>query len=184
MSDYQEKVSLKFKQAVDFFKQDISSLRTGRLSSAILEKVEVQAYGTTMALNAVSTIASPDNKSLLVSPWDKSVIKEIEKAITSADLGLGVVNEGEALRLTMPPLNEENRRELVKKLNSKMEEARIVLRQARDEVKQEIEVDFAEKTFSEDDKFRYLKELDTAIDKANEELKEIRDHKEKEIMTI
>jgi len=95
-----------------------------------------------------------------------------------------VVNEGDKLRLTMPMMNEENRREMVKKLNEKMEEARIGVRKVREQVKEEIEAAFGEKAISEDDKFRFIRELDEEVQKKNEILKEFRDKKEKEIMTI
>jgi ribosome recycling factor len=101
-----------------------------------------------------------------------------------ADLGVGVVNEGDKIRLTVPMLTEENRKELVKKLNTKMEDARIVIRQLRDEVKQEIEAAFEDKTIAEDDKFRFVKELDESVNAYNEELKTKRDAKEKDIMTV
>jgi len=95
-----------------------------------------------------------------------------------------VVNEGDRVRFTVPPLTEENRRELVKKLNEKMEKTRIILRQVRDQIKNVIEKAFGAKEFSEDDKFRFMKELDEFSAKRNDELKEIRDHKEKDIMEI
>src|SRR5574344_381267 len=121
---------------------------------------------------------------MVIAPWDKSVLKDIEKGLIAADLGMGIVNEGDKIRLTIPALKEENRRDLVKRLNEKMEEARIVLRQAREEVKNKIETAFAAKELSEDDKFRFVKELDDYLAKKNEELKSLRDKKEVDIMTI
>ena len=184
MNSYIQSHLQSFIQAVDFFEKDISALRTGRANPGILEGIEVEAYGSKMALNAVGNISVADGRSMVITPWDKSVLKDIEKAIVTADLGLGVVNEGDKIRVSVPNLTEENRKELVKKLNSKMEEARIVIRQARDEVKQAIEKAFTDKELSEDDKFRFIKELDEAVTVHNDSLKTIRDHKEKEIMTI
>ena len=184
MNSYLDSAKPKFINAVDFFKKDIGSLRTGRANPGMLDGIEVEAYGSTMALNAVGNISVSDGHSIVITPWDKGVLKDIEKAIVAADLGVGVVNEGEKIRLTVPMLTEENRKELVKKLNSKMEEARIVIRQIRDEVKQAIEKAFDDKEMSEDDKFRYIKELDEAITARNDEIKAVRDHKEKDIMTI
>ncbi|MHB8904171.1 MAG: ribosome-recycling factor, partial [Patescibacteria group bacterium] len=135
-------------------------------------------------VNAVANIAVSDSRCILISPWDKSVIKAIEKAIIDAGLGLGVVNEGDKIRLTVPPLTEENRKELVKKLNEKMEKTRIILRGVRDAVKNAIERAYEDKEISEDDKFRAMKELDEFSAKKNDELKDMRDRKEKDIMEI
>lgn len=184
MNQYVSSLSPKFSQAIDFFRKDLSSLRTGRANPGLLDSIQVDAYGSKMALNAVGNIAVADGHSLTISPWDKGVMKDIEKALVAADLGLGVVNEGDKIRLTVPSLTEENRKELVKKLNGKMEEVRITVRQIREEAKNAIEQAFEDKEISEDDKFRFIKELDEAVAKQNDEVKSIRDQKEKEIMTI
>jgi ribosome recycling factor len=184
MNQYLQDKQSEFTGALDFFKKEISSLRTGRTNPAVLENVQVEAYGVLNPLNAVSNIAVSDSRSIIIAPWDKTVIKSIEKAIIEANLGLGVVNEGDKLRVTAPPLTEENRKELVKKLNEKMEKVRIILRGARDNVKSAIEKVFVAKEISEDDKFRFVKELDEFSAKKNEELKNIRDLKEKDIMEI
>jgi len=132
----------------------------------------------------VANIAVADARSITVSPWDKGVSKAVEKAIIEADLGFGVVNEGDKIRLSVPSLTEENRRDIVKKLNEKMEKTRISLRQLREEVKTKIEQAEADKEISEDEKFRAMKELDEFVAKKNEEIKEARDRREKDIMEI
>lgn len=184
MNQYLEKNQSDFSSAIDFFKKDISSLRTGQANPSVLDDVQIEAYGVKNPVNAVANITVNDNSSMLITPWDKSVIKAIEKGIISADLGLGIVNEGDKIRLTVPSLTEENRRDLVKKLNDKMEKTRIVIRSARDGVKDLIEEAFDEKEMSEDDKFRFMKELDEFTAKKNEELKSLRDLKEESIMKI
>jgi len=184
MSIYLDNFKPKFKQAIEFFDKEASTLRTGRANPNMLDNIHVEAYGTTMPLNGVGNISVSDGRSIVITPWDKAVLKEIEKALVNADLGVGVVNEGDKIRLSIPALTEENRHDLVKKLNTKMEDARIVIRQLRDEVKQEIEGAYEAKEVSEDDKFRFVKELDEAVVAYNEELKEARDYKEKEIMTV
>ncbi len=173
-----------FEDITDFFKRDIATLRTGRANPAVLDGIQVEAYGVMNPLNAVANIAVADARSITVSPWDKGVSKAIEKAIIEADLGLGVVNEGDKIRLTIPSLTEENRRDTVKKLNDKMEKARISLRQVREELKNKIEKAEADKEMSEDEKFRAMKELDELVAKKNDELKEARDRREKDIMEI
>ena len=184
MNQYLQNHQADFTKVIDFFKKDIAQLRTGRANPAILENVQVEAYGAYSPLNAVANISVSDARSLVVTPWDKSVSKDIEKSLVAADLGLGIVNEGDKIRLTVPQLTEETRKELVKKLNTKMEESRIGLRKVRDEVKEEIEAAFKDKAMSEDDKFRFFKEMDEVVAKNNDELKVIRDEKEKDIMTI
>jgi ribosome recycling factor len=141
-------------------------------------------YGSRMPINGLATANIADARSIIIVPWDKNSLKDIEKAIAAANLGVSAVNEGDKLRLTVPQLTEENRKELVKKLNEKMEEARISLRQVRDEVKTEIEQAFDNKEVSEDDKFRFLKELDEEMIRLNADLKAFRDKKDVEIMTI
>ncbi|MDO8667820.1 MAG: ribosome recycling factor [bacterium] len=171
-------------KVIDFFKKDISSLRTGRANPAILDNIIVEAYGAKTALVGLASISVPEARSLVVTPWDKSISKDIEKAIVAADLGINPVNEGDKIRLVIPQLTEENRNELVKKLNEKMETARISLRKTRDEIKELIEAAFKSKAVNEDDKFRYLKELDEEIASRNDEIKKIKDKKGEEIMTI
>lgn len=184
MNQYLEKKQLDFSSAIDFFRKDIGSLRTGQANPSILEDIQVEAYGVMNPVNAVANISVNDNRSMVITPWDKAVIKAIEKAIIVADLGLGIVNEGDKIRLTVPALTEENRIDLVKKLNEKMEKTRIVIRNARDGVKDLIEEGFDDKEISEDEKFRFVKDLDEFTAKKNEELKSIRDLKEESIMKI
>lgn len=184
MNIYIEEKHEEFDRAIDFFKKEITSLRTGRANPGILEGVHVEAYGVKTPINGMAAISVPEGTSILVTPWDKNVIKDIERAIVDASLGLGVVNEGDKIRLTVPKMTEDNRKDLVKKLNEKQEEARIVARKIRDEVKTSIEHAEKEKEINEDDKFSYIKELDEEVGRVNGSIKKIRDEKEKDIMTI
>lgn len=184
MNKYIQAKQIDFAKAIDFFKKDISGLRTGRANPAILDGVLVEAYGSKTALVGLASISLPEARSLVVTPWDKNIIKDVEKAIVAADIGLNPVNEGDKIRLVVSQLTEENRKELVKKLNEKMEAARIALRQIRDEIKEAIETAFKNKELSQDDKFRFFKELDEETARRNDELKKIKEKKEAEIMTI
>ena len=184
MNKYIQAKQADFSKAIEFFKKDISSLRTGRANPSILDGILVEAYGAKTPLVGLASITVPEARSLVVSPWDKSIIKEVEKAIMAADLGITPVNEGDKIRLVVPSLTEENRKKLVKKLSEKMETGRISLRQTRDEIKESIEAAFKNKEISEDDKFRFFKELDEETARRNDELKKIKDKKEEEIMTI
>jgi len=184
MNQYIEAKKNDLVKAIDFFKKDISSLRTGRANPSILDNIMVEAYGAKTALVGLASVTVPEARSIVVAPWDKNITKDIEKAIAAADLGINPVNEGDKIRLVMPQLTEENRHELVKKLHEKMETARISLRQVRDEIKELIEAAFKSKGMSEDDKFRFFKELDEEIARRNDELKKIKEKKEEEVMTI
>jgi len=184
MNQYLQAKQSEFIKTIEFFKKEIATLRTGRANPLVLDGIAAEAYGVKTPLNSLASITVADGRSIVIAPWDKSTLKEIEKAIVEADLGFGVVNEGGQLRLTVPPMTEENRKDLVKKLNEKMEEARIAIRQTRDEVKKAIEEAEDNKQMNEDDKFRFIKELDEEVTKRNEEIKSLREKKEAEIMTV
>lgn len=184
MNTYLQNKQVDFTAVIDFFKKDIATLRTGRANPALLEGVFVEAYGVKNSINAVANIAVADSRSMTIAPWDKSVMKDLEKALIEADLGVGVVNDGDKIRVTIPMMTEENRKDLVKKVNEKQEKAKISIRQIREEVRHAIEEAEANKEFSEDEKFRFMKELDEFITKINEEIKDLRDKKEKEVMEI
>lgn len=184
MNQYIQSKQEELQKAIDFFKKDIANLRVGRANPNMLDGVQAEAYGVRTPLSGLASITVTDARSMTVTPWDKNLLKDIEKAIVEARLAVGVVNEGEKIRISIPQMTEENRKDLVKKLNEKMESARISVRQARDEIKDNIERAEKDKEISEDDKFRFISELDEEARSRNDELKEIRDKKEEEIMTI
>ena len=184
MNQYIEEKNEEFVKAIDFFKKDIASLRTGRANPAILEGVQVESYGAKSPINSLANISIGDGSSIVIAPWDKNIIKEIEKAITEADLGVGIVNEGDKIRLTVPQMTEENRKDLVKKLNEKQEKTRVTIRQVREDIKAAIESAEEANELTQDDKFRYIKELDEEVNRINNELKDIKEKKEGEILTI
>lgn len=184
MNQYIESKQGDFEKAIDFFRSEVMSLRTGRANPNILENVQVDVYGTKTPLNGVASINVPDGQSIVISPWDKNIIKDVEKTLANAELGVGIVNEGEQIRLTVPKMTEENRKELVKKLNEMQEATRVTFRQLRDDIKQQIEKAEKGNEITEDDKFLFIKELDDEAKSRNEELKELRDKKEEEIMKI
>jgi ribosome recycling factor len=184
MNKYIQAKQGEFTKVSDHFKREISVLRTGRANPSALDGISVPAYGTQTPLSGLASISVSDARSMVVAPWDKSILKDLEKSIVEAGLGFGVVNEGDKIRLTMPMMTEENRRDLVKKLNEKMEDARVGIRKVRDEIKGDIEAAEKAKETNEDDKFRFLKELDEEVKRQNDDIKNVRDKKEEEIMTI
>src|SRR3989344_2291793 len=123
-----------FAKTLDFIRSDISNLRTGRVAPSLVEKVKVTAYGTVSELLQLAAISTPEPQTINIKPWDKNIIKDIEKALTAADLRVNPVVDGDLIRLNFPPLTEETRRDLVKILLKKLEETRISLRQHREKI--------------------------------------------------
>jgi len=173
-----------YEKTLEFFQNDIFSLRTGRATPSVVESVQVKSYGTFSDLMQLATITAPESQIIVIKPWDKNIIKDIEKALRDADLNLSPVIDGELIRLNFPPLTEERRKELVKILHKKLEEARIALRGQREKTKEEIISLEKSKAISEDERFQALKDLDIITKEYNDKIKEISDAKEKEIMTI
>lgn len=184
MNEFISQKQADFDKAIEFFKKEISTIRTGRANPAILDSVLVDAYGINNKLQAVANVSVIDSKTISVIPWDKSVLKNIEKAIVEANLGLSVRNEGDKLLLIIPQLTEESRQDYVKKVNEKQEKARVSLRQIREEIKDNIETAEADKEITEDDKFLFIKELDEKVSELNDLIKNLRDKKEEDIMTV
>ncbi|MFH1413040.1 MAG: ribosome-recycling factor [bacterium] len=184
MNQYVQSKETEFERIYEFFQKEIASIRTGRANPSILDNVRIEAYGTKSPINALANVNIADAQCIIIAPWDKTIVKEIEKGIIEANLSLSVTNEGDQIRLKAAPLTEENRKELVRNLNDKYEKSRIDLRQVRDSIKSQIEKAFSDKEIAEDDKFRFVKELDEEVGKQNDKLKQTRDVKEKDIMTI
>jgi ribosome recycling factor len=173
-----------FDKAIEHFKQDIVSLRTGRANPAMVEGLMVEAYGTRMQLNGVASISTPDARTIQIEPWDTSVVKAVEKGIIESNLGFNPTVAGTVIRISMPPLTEENRRNLVRLLGEKAEEARKRIRSVRDEVRSDIADAEKAKEITEDDKYREQEQLDKVAAGYNERIKNISEEKEREIMTV
>jgi ribosome recycling factor len=173
-----------FEKALEHLKIEISALRTGRATPALVEDIFVDAYGVKTPLKGLASVSVSDPKTLLVEPWDKGVLKEIEKSIQLANIGINPVNEGTRLRLSIPPLTEESRMELIKILQQKLEQSRISLRSIRDKIRGEITEAEREKQITEDDRYRLQEKLDEMVEEYHFRIKEMGDQKEKEIMTI
>jgi ribosome recycling factor len=173
-----------FNKAVDFLKNDITGLRTGRASSAMVEDIHVEAYGTRQPLKAVGSISVSDAKTLVIEPWDKTLLGAIEKAIRDSGLGINPVNDGRLIRLSMPELTVERRQELIKILHAKLENARISVRQIREEVRNKIAEGEKNKEIAEDEKYRLQEELDKMVKDYNEQIKQIGENKEREISNV
>ncbi len=173
-----------FEHVIEFLKSELNGLRTGRANAALVEDITVEAYGSMMVMKGVGTVLVPDSKTIMIEPWDKSLLKEIEKAVRNAPIGVNPVVDGNRVRVTLPQLTEESRKELVKIAGKKAEEAHIGIRSVREELKETILKMEKDKAISEDDRFRLQEALETAVKGWNEKIKKLAEEKEKEIMTI
>ena len=167
--------------AKDWLAKEYRGLRTGRASPSILDGVSVMAYGSQMPLKQVGNIGIEDPRTLRISPWDAGLVKDIERGIVAANLGLGTATDAGGIRVTFPELTSERREQLVKAAKMKLEEARTTVRIARDETWKDIQEKEKTKEISEDDKFRLKDELQKKVDAVNDDLEKAFDAKEKEM---
>ena len=161
--------------------REYGGLRTGRAAPAILDGISVSAYGSMMPLKQVASVGVEDARTLRVSAYDAGLLKDIEKAISAANLGVGTSSDGANVRVTFPELTSERREQLVKLAKGKLEEARATVRVARDEAWKEIQTREKDGTLSEDDKFILKEDLQKKVDAANEELEKMFESKENEM---
>jgi len=179
-----EKKRSDFDEAIEHFKIEMTKIRTGRANPAILEDLLVDYYGTKTPLKQIANINVPEPRTLLIQPWSRDSLANIEAAIKISDLNLSPNNDGEVIRVNIPPLNEERRQELVKILNKKAEEARISIRSIREDAWQEIQDLEKAGEIAEDDKFRGKEKLQEAVNEFNKKVDELREKKEQEILTV
>lgn len=173
----------RMKGAVESLKGDLGGLRTGRANTALLDPVTVDVYGSNMPLNQLATVSVPESRMLAVQVWDKSNVTPVEKAIRSAGLGLNPINDGTTIRLPIPDLTEERRKELAKLASSYAEKARIAIRNVRRDGMDMIKADENKKEISEDDAKRLGDEVQKLTDDHIAEADKAAEHKEKEILT-
>lgn len=172
----------KMDQAVGHVSSEFATVRTGRANSAILQRITVEYYGTQTPLQQLASISVPEPQMLLVTPYDKSVMGDIERAIQTSDLGLNPANDGNVIRLAFPPLNEERRRELIKMVRGMAEEGRIAVRNVRRHTKDDIEA--LEGEMSEDDVRGGVIRLQEITDQHTSRIDELLEHKEAELLEV
>lgn len=173
----------KFETVMAELRNETASLRTGRATPALVEDIEVEAYGVRQPLKALAAIATPTPREIVIQPWDKSVLPAIEKAIQSSPLGMNPIADRDTIRLALPTLTEERKRDLVKLLGEKLESTRIQVRRARDEATKGIGADEKAKKISEDEGFRQKQEVEKAVGDVNKRIEELGAKKEHEIMS-
>lgn len=172
----------RMKKAVKVIDDELKGIRTGRASPSILQGIKVEYYGTKIPINQVASITVPQPDLLVIHPWDKNALPEIEKAIRVSDLGLNPSNDGNVIRIPIPPLTEERRKELVKLVRKLAEEGRVAIRNIRRDANEKVRKLKKDGEISEDDAMRLEKEIQKLTDEFIEKIDEILKHKEREIM--
>lgn len=183
MIDLKQK-RIDFGKHIDHLAQELSAMRTGRAHAALVENISVDAYGSLTPMKQLASISVPDARTIVLSPWDKSILKDIEKAIVGAQTGLTSMNDGSVVRVPIPTLTEESRKNLVKIVWQKVEQAKIGIRTMRDKIKEEIGKEERAKALTEDDRYRMVKELDEITKEYTVQAESAGIAKEKEILTI
>ena len=177
-------IKTRMEKAVEDFRKEMAAVRTGRASVHMLDGVVVEAYGTQMKLNEVSTVHTPEAQMITVQPFDPSTLGAIEKAIRSADLGLNPMNDGKIIRVPVPALTEERRKDMVKHLHKILEEHRTAIRNVRRDGNDGIKKAMKDKKITEDEERRALEDLQKLTDDEIKKMEELSKGKEKEVMTV
>ena len=171
-------------KAIEFLEGELAGIQTGRASTGLVDGVLVTTYGSAQVLKNLAAISTPDAHTVQIEPWDASVVKDIEKALTEANLGIMPNVSGKIIRMVVQPLTEDRRKELAKMVGKKVEEARIRVRTGRDEIKKDIERAEKENEIREDERYRLQEELDAFVKEVNDALERLGDAKEDQIMKV
>jgi ribosome recycling factor len=170
------------KVSAEHFRKDLSKLRTGRANLNLFEDIKVEYYGTLTPVNQLASLGIPDPTLITIQPWDPSLLETIDKAVRAADLGLNPINDGKTLKVPIPPLDDERRQEMAKRIKRMLEDEKTALRNMRRETKDEIELLEKDKKITEDEKFTGLDQLQKIIEDYTKRTEEIAAAKEKEIL--
>src|SRR5467141_1853873 len=174
----------RMEKAVDDFRKELATVRTGRANASLLDSIRVDYHGTPMPVNQLGTVTTPDATMIVVSPWDPTAVPLIDKAIRTSDLGLNPTNDGKVVRVPIPSLTEERRKDIVKQLHKVLENHRTAVRNIRRDLKEAIEKLEKDKKISEDEKKRALDELEKLSQAETKKIEDLSAAKEKEIMSI
>lgn len=171
-------------EALDFFKTELTKIRTGRATPSLIEDITIEVYGSKMRLKELGSITVPESQMIVVSPWDRSQIPSISKAINTSDLNLNSSFDNEKVRVPIPPLSEERRTELAKIVTSKLEACKTTFRNLRNDVMKSIDKDFTDKKISEDERFSLKEEADKIIKEFSEQAESLSNDKKKSLMEL
>lgn len=175
---------LRQKRSVEVLRQELTRIRTGKASVGLVEPIKAEAYGTEMPLSQMANVSTPDARTILIQPWDKSTLNAIEKAIQKSDLGLNPNNDGQQIRLTLPPLTEDRRKELVKLVKKYVEDAKTAVRNVRRDANEHIKKLEKNHEVPEDSAHDAVEEVQKLTDKHIKEMDHLFELKEKEVMEI
>jgi len=184
LKDTQQQLKTRMEKAVDDFRATLASTRTGRASVHMLDQIKVPYYGSEMPLNQVAQVTAPDANLILIQPWDPSIIADIEKALRTSDLGFNPQNDGKVVRIPIPPMTEERRKEVVKHLNKTLEDHRTAVRNIRRDGNEMIKKSAKDKKISEDEEKRSLEEIQKLTDDEIRRMEEMCRNKEREVLQI
>lgn len=184
IKDILREAAERMQTALDLMEEDLATIRTGRASPSLVERMPIDYYGTKTMLIQLASISVPEPRQLLIRPFDPASLKDIERAILASDLGLTPNNDGKVIRLTIPQLTEERRRELVRVVHNRMEETRVKIRNVRRDLMKDLREFEKESLISEDEEERGEKELQELTDKLIDKVDEIGERKEHEIMEV
>lgn len=174
----------KLNQTFEHFKGEIASIRTGRATTSLVEEIVVDAYGAKMTIKELGSITTPDAQLILISPWDKGLIKDIDKAIRDSGLGLNPVADSTTVKVPVPALTEERRKEFTKLASEKAEEAKVSMRNVRQDAMKAIDKEFDEKVITEDERFTKRDEVEKTVKEYTEKVEEALEQKKKDLMTV
>jgi ribosome recycling factor len=174
----------KMQKAVAALSSELATLRAGRASAAVLNKVMVDYYGTPTPITQIASVSTPEPRLLIIAPWDASVLKAVEKAILSSDIGINPINDGKTIHLVFPPLTEERRRELAKQVRKYSEEAKVAIRNVRRDALENYKAMKKKSEITEDDLRVIEKDIQELVDKYSKEIEKVAEAKEKELMEV
>jgi ribosome recycling factor len=183
-ADLFEDAERRMQKAVETLKQDINAIRAGRANAALVERITIDYYGTPTPINQVASISVPEARLLVIQPWDRKLLTDIEKAIQRSDLGINPTNDGQVIRLAIPPMSEERRRDLVKTLHKKLDEHKVAVRNIRRDVQDKLRDREKKKEISEDELKRGVERLQKLTDRYIEEMDKVGKAKEMEILEV
>lgn len=184
VDDVMAEAESKMVRAVESLRRDLSAIRTGRASPALVERITVDYYGTPTPLNQLASIAVPEPRLIVIQPWEKQMMGAVEKAILKSDLGLTPINDGKLIRITIPQLTEERRKDLVKQVKRRVEEAKVAARNVRRESHEDLKDLEKEKIVSQDDERRAQERLQKLTDRFTEEIDRVGQAKEAEVLEV
>lgn len=184
LNDLKKKTLERMEKSIQGLQNELKKIRTGRAQVSMLDSVKVNYYGQQTPLNQVSAISCPDAKSFLIAPWEPSILKEIEQSLVKSDLGMAPINDGKVIRLRVPDLTEDRRKDLVKQTKKVVEDARVAVRLARRDANEEVKKALKDKVLSEDDAKRLETDVQKLTDDYIKKVDAISEDKEKSILTI